>query len=415
LPQNQPNTNSSVLAPQASRSLLVKIAQELQENWSESPQKNATHKNHSKQAVLNGTGCVLNPTLGRSPLGLYVYEKLKPIIEGYCDFKLLGEPTCYLDELFETLVSEYKPVWVNNNVSAILLSLLTLKKVSGHKRVVVSRADMLEIDAGFRVGDVIAEAGLEVVEVGSVNHTRLTDYEDPLKKGGALVLKVASILSSQQTVSTQELVFLCRKWDMPIILNGGSFNIEQLKKMPTGYSMITCSTDKALGACQGGLILTQPQYYKNLTMDVLYRASQLDKIRVKILESVFETFVEKKEKQRLPYYVMLAMTPEVLKERAQVFEALRFKNMTMKVVACEANMGDGELVHQPCPSWGLQLEVTDKDKKATLKERLSQGSPYLVPMEHESEVIINLATILSAQDENLKKALLQLDASLDNS
>ena len=64
---------------------------------------------------------------------------------------------------------------VNNGAGAALLAAAAL--AGPGREVVVSRGQLVEIGGGFRVPDVIAQAGARLVEVGTTNRTRLSDYE----------------------------------------------------------------------------------------------------------------------------------------------------------------------------------------------------------------------------------------------
>ena len=79
---------------------------------------------------------------------------------------------------------------VNNGAAAVLLALAALAAGRG---VAVSRCELVEIGGGFRVPEVMAQSGARLVEVGTTNRTRRSDFERAVAAEGeglALLLKV---------------------------------------------------------------------------------------------------------------------------------------------------------------------------------------------------------------------------------
>ena len=64
---------------------------------------------------------------------------------------------------------------VNNCAAAVLLAAAAL--AGPGRDIVVSRGQLVEIGGGFRVPEVVAQAGARLVEVGTTNRTRRADYE----------------------------------------------------------------------------------------------------------------------------------------------------------------------------------------------------------------------------------------------
>ena len=59
--------------------------------------------------------------------------------------------------------------------------------------VLVSRGEMVEIGDGFRLPDLIEATGVRIVEVGTTNRTRRSDYEAALGPGVGAILKLSLI------------------------------------------------------------------------------------------------------------------------------------------------------------------------------------------------------------------------------
>src|SRR4029453_16304590 len=91
------------------------------------------------------------------------------------------------ERLLTSMTGAESALVVNNGAAALLLTLASLARGKG---VVVSRGELIEIGGEFRIPDIMAASGARLVEVGTTNRTRASDYRSALSDKTALILKV---------------------------------------------------------------------------------------------------------------------------------------------------------------------------------------------------------------------------------
>ena len=69
---------------------------------------------------------------------------------------------------------------VNNGAAALSLATTTLSVARDLPEVVISRGELVEIGAGFRLPDLMVSTGVELAEVGTTNRTNLDDYRNAM-------------------------------------------------------------------------------------------------------------------------------------------------------------------------------------------------------------------------------------------
>jgi L-seryl-tRNA(Ser) seleniumtransferase len=143
--------------------------------------------------AINATGVVLNTGLGRAPVHPEVAEAMAEAARSYCVLEIdrwsgeRNERDQRLSELLVRLTGAEAAIGVNNNAGAVLLLFQTF---AGGRQAIVSRGELVEIGGSFRVPDVMARAGAELVEVGTTNRTRRADYERAVNERTGLIVKV---------------------------------------------------------------------------------------------------------------------------------------------------------------------------------------------------------------------------------
>ena len=131
--------------------------------------------------VINATGTILHTNLGRAPMAWEQPER-------YTNLELdlttgqRGSRMATAGALIAKACGAEDAIIVNNCAAAVLLGLGGLAE---GRDVVVSRSELVEIGGGFRIPDVMARSGANLIEVGTTNRVRVDDYADA---AGALAL-----------------------------------------------------------------------------------------------------------------------------------------------------------------------------------------------------------------------------------
>jgi len=151
----------------------------------------------SLRGVINGTGVVLHTNLGRAPLAEVAADAMATTARGYSNLEYdveagrRGSRYDHCVKLLRELTGAEDAIVVNNNAAALVLVLNTTARGKG---VAVSRGELVEIGGGFRIPEILERAGAFLVEVGSTNRTRLSDYQNSIKKD-----KISGSLDLQKT------------------------------------------------------------------------------------------------------------------------------------------------------------------------------------------------------------------------
>src|SRR3954447_16132920 len=130
----------------------------------------------SLRRVINATGVIVHTNLGRAPLAGAAREAVARAAEGYSNLEWdaatgsRGSRHDHVEALLTELTGAEAALAVNNNAAAVLLAAAAL--AGPGREIVVSRGQLVEIGGGFRVPDVVAQAGAALKEVGTTNRTR---------------------------------------------------------------------------------------------------------------------------------------------------------------------------------------------------------------------------------------------------
>ncbi len=247
----------------------------------------------SLRRVLNATGVVLHTGLGRAVLSEAAQAAVAEVAAGYANLELdldsgrRGARHEHVEAALCALTGAQAALVVNNGAGAVLLAAAALAQ---GREIVVSRGELVEIGGGFRIPDVVAQAGATLVEVGTTNRTRVADYERVLTDRTGAILRVHQANFRQtgfvETVRCRDLTPL----GFPVIDDLGSGAIGPVGDEPTvpasvaaGAALTTFSGDKLLGGPQAGVLVGTADAVGRARAHPLARALRIDKLSLAAL------------------------------------------------------------------------------------------------------------------------------------
>lgn len=374
--------------------------------------------------VLNATGVIVHTNLGRAPLSQAAQEAMLAVAAGYSNLEYdlaagaRGSRYIHAERLLCELSGAEAALVVNNNAGAVTLVLRTL---AAGREVVISRGELVEIGGGFRVPEILAQSGAHLVEVGTTNRTRLSDYEGAVSGATAAFLKVHQsnfrIIGFSEAVALADLVALGRRLSPPIpviadlgsgtFLETTSFGLAHEPTVPesvaAGAIATTFSGDKLLGGPQAGLIVGDKALIAELRRQPLTRALRPDKSTLAALQATLLAYVRGTALQEIPVWQMIAASAADLEARARSWaDALSRHGLRVELQPGHSAVGGGSLPGQTLPTTLLALLTPHPDRLAA---RLRHGEPPVVARIEDDMVLCDPRTILPGQDEALLQAL----------
>jgi L-seryl-tRNA(Ser) seleniumtransferase len=371
--------------------------------------------------VINATGVVLHTNLGRAPLAASAVEALAASAGRYTSIEIdlgtgrRGARAAFAESSLAQLAGAEAALVVNNNAAATLLALSALAM---GRRVLVSRGELIEIGGGFRVPDVCARSGAELVEVGTTNRTRLADYQAALDAGGvAAILRVHQGNFRQtgfvERPALEALAELAHARGVLLVedLGGGAMidlGPHGLAGEPTvrssvaaGADVVCFSTDKVLGGPQGGALVGRAEAIEKARRDPLARALRLGRLPLVALEATVALYLEGRLDE-VPALAALRRPAGEVRARAERWRAaLEARGVAASVVEMEGAVGGGALAEAPVQSAGVAIEGDAE----VLAARLRAGEPPVVGRIHEGRLLLDARTVLAGEDEAMLAAV----------
>ena len=363
--------------------------------------------------VINATGVLLHTNLGRAPTevgaegGPARYSNLEIDLET----GRRGNRARHAAALMARLTGAEAGLVVNNGAAALLL---VLAAIAADRPVIVSRGELVEIGGGFRIPEVMAGSGAQLVEVGTTNRTHRRDYEAALQEHpqAAAILKVHPsnyrVAGFTSSVEVRDLTGL----GSPVIADIGSGLLDAatpwlpggppawLSGEPAarqilrdGASVVTFSGDKLLGGPQAGVLVGDAGVIERCARHPLARALRPGGLVLAELQRVALAYLAR-DLTGLPFWRMAVAPLGGLRERAAALGI-------GEVVECQSVPGGGSAPGTTIPSAGVAI---DGDRTTELRA----ADPPVFARVVDGRTVLDLRTVDPADDPLVAKALAAL-------
>jgi L-seryl-tRNA(Ser) seleniumtransferase len=356
--------------------------------------------------LVNATGVIVHTNLGRAPLAAAALARVHEVGGRYSNLEYdleagaRGSRQDHVAAALRELTQAEAALVVNNNAAAVLLALAALAE---GREVLVSRGELVEIGDGFRIPDVLARSGAELVEVGTTNRTRIGDYERAIGERTAVVLRVHQsnfrILGFAEQTPLRDLSRLAERRGLVLVHDLGSGVLTELGDEPsaraslaTGAHVVTFSGDKLLGGPQAGVVVGRADLVERLRRHPLQRALRPDKLTLAALEGTLAAF--RRGSGEIPVLHMIEEPPESVRARAR-----RLADLTGgEVERSLARVGGGALPLVEIESYACAVEEE-------LARPLRLADPPVVGIVRNGRLLLDCRTLTDAEADEAADAV----------
>ena len=330
----------------------------------------------SLRIVINATGVILHTNLGRAPLASAAIRAIQELAQGYSNLEYdlqtgsRGSRYAHCVDLLRELTGAEDAIVVNNGAAALVLA---LSAIARGREVIVSRGELIEIGGSFRVPDIMARSGAELIEAGTTNRTHLDDYVRAIGPRTAAIAKIHRSNFAQEgfvaDVDVESLAPIAREHGIPVVHDLGSglmLDLSQygLSGEPTarqaldaGATLVLMSGDKLLGGPQAGIALGSREVVARMRKDPFARAMRVDKLTIAALTATLELYRDPDTAlEEIPALSMITASAVGVRARCEsVTAALRERSIPADVRESEATVGAGAFPTRSIPSFAIAL------------------------------------------------------------
>jgi L-seryl-tRNA(Ser) seleniumtransferase len=273
----------------------------------------------------------------------------------------------------------------------------------------------------------MAFSGAKLVEVGTTNKTHAKDYKNAINENTAAILRVHpsnyKIQGFSAEVSLDELVEIAHSNNLVMIDDVGAgalidFSQFGFEPEPTladsirkGADIVTSSTDKLIGASQGGIILGKANLVEVVRKNQFARIVRAGKLTLAALEATLKLFLDEQVAIReVPTLQMLMRSfCDIAKEAEEIVANLKKINPDLEVTVTSgySQMGSGSLPEQNLATMLVAISTKQMSAELLAKNLRLYSTPVFARIQND-QVLIDPRTLLDGDKEIIFRAVTEI-------
>ena len=396
----------------------------------------------SLKPVINATGVILHTNLGRAPLGRVITDELISATQRYSNLEYdlkrshRGDRNDHLRLLLSYLTTAEDALVVNNNAAGIMLVLNTL---AAGREVVISRGELIEIGGSFRIPEIMKASGGRLVEVGTTNRTRVSDYERAIGPETGLIFKAHhsnfAMIGFTEEVPATDLACLAHVHELPLVFDIGSGLLRKASEqglgsncdnepdvqgaLAAGADLVLFSCDKLLGGPQAGIVAGRKSLVMQLARSPLMRVLRVGKLTVAVLAAVLRQQLDKRRPSSCPIHTFFNRSDSDLNAiAARIVKGLERHGIPARAIESVGQSGGGSL--PGCNLKSVAVEVLppspEHPARQTFAEQLftalQRAEPAVLGVLREGHIVFDVLAVFEEEVQSMVDAIAAATGSL---
>jgi L-seryl-tRNA(Ser) seleniumtransferase len=379
----------------------------------------------SQRATINATGRIIGSPWVNVPLADHALERALSTGRNFVSAPATRSDarsplSADAEALICRLTGAQAAVVVHSYAGALWL---TLSALATDREVLVSRAEVGEVESAGPLPKLATSARVVLKDVGTANRTAAADYESAASPRAAVLLKLSSddyrVVGETASALLEELVALARDRELVLVDAAGAAPLADPPssvtwprqsvrgRLAAGVDLVLVRGDGLVGGPSCGILAGRQEIVRRIIEHPLFAAWQLDALRLAGLAGTLECYENSPPgEQTLPVWQCLTAPLENLRNRAERLapQLAKAEGIASSVPMETRSPIAAALIDGDWPSFGVALTPANGDLQG-LERRLTNAPQPVVGRIENERLVLDLRTVFPRQDKSLVEAL----------